>query len=198
VRRRVPGMRVVCGGVALERLQHGWGEAHVITRVALSVGLAGALDPALEPGTVVVPSIVAAADGSEVAADRAWTAVLLAASRRLNLPTAGGTMVTTGEIVTGAARATWASRGYLAADMESAAIAGLAPSFAVVRVVLDTPSREISPLWTQPLRAAVRPRLWAQGVWLMRAAPRFALRAADVLAEALRGEAVERDVHPKV
>lgn len=193
MRRRVPEVRVVMGGVSLATLR-----ATVTTPVVLSVGLAGGLDDGLEPGTVVVPERIAGGGGDEVATDPSWTAALAAASRRLGLPTAGGALVTTAEVVTGRARGEWAARGFIAADMESAAIAGLAPAIAAVRVILDTPSREISPLWQQPLRAAIRPGLWRQGAWLARRAPRLALRAADVLAECLRGQALQGDVDAQI
>lgn len=193
MRRRVPAMRVVRAGVGLEDLHR-----RRTTALVLSVGLAGGLEPGLEPGTVVVPDRVVGPGGQIVDTDPLWTSALQAASRRLHLPTERGVLVTTTEVVTGAARAELAARGYVAADMESAAIAALAPAVAVVRVILDTPGREISPLWRQPMRAAIHPRLWSQGVWLMRAAPRFALRAADVLAEALRGQVLEGDVDAEV
>lgn len=193
MRRRVPAARVVTGGVSLATLRDA-----VTTPVALSVGLAGGLDDALAPGTVVVPERLAGPDGAAIAIDPGWAAALGAASRRLGLPTAGGALVTTADVVTGAARGEWAARGYVAADMESAMIAGLAPAIAIVRVILDTPSREISPLWQHPMRAALRPRLWSQGVWLARRAPRCALRAADVLAECLRGQVLQGDVDAEV
>lgn len=193
MRRRVPAVRVVMGGVSLVTLR-----AAVTTPVALSVGLAGGLDDALAPGTVVVPERLAGSDGELIETDAAWTAALGAASRRLGLPTTGGALITTAEVVTGAARRGWAARGYIAADMESAAIARLAPAVAVVRVILDTPGREISPIWRQPARAALRPGLWRQGFWLARTAPRCALRAADVLAEALRGQALQRDIDAEI
>lgn len=183
VRRRVHGVRVLTGGIALGELR-----GRVTTPVALSVGLAGGLDRALEPGTVVVPEVVTGPRGERWATDAAWSAALRAASERLSLPTTGGALVTTAAVVTGDDRERWATRGYAAADMESAVIAQLAPAIAVVRVILDTPSHEISPLWLTPARAALRPRLWSQGLWLARTAPRLARRAADVLAEALRGD----------
>ena len=168
------------------------------TGVALSVGLGGALTDEYAPGTVVVPDRVAAEDGASWPTDPAWRDALRAASLRLGLPTAAGTIVSTAEVVTGAGRTSLAQQGYDAVDMESAALAAQVPRLAVLRVILDTPSQEISPRWSRPVLAALDPRLWPQGYWLARNSPRFAARAAAVLAEVLRGQAVEGDVDPEI
>lgn len=168
------------------------------TGVVLSVGIGGALTDEHAPGTVVVPDRVAAEDGARWTTDPAWNGALRAASRRLGFPTAAGTIVSTAEVVSGARRTALARRGYDAVDMESAAVAAQVARLAVLRVILDTPSHEISPRWSRPGLAALDPRLWRQGYWLARNSYRFATRAAAVLAEALRGQAVEVDVHPEV
>ena len=164
----------------------------------LSVGLGGALTDEYSPGTVVVPHRVAGEDGATWPTDQAWSEALRAASQRLGFPTAAGTLVSTAEVVTGAGRTALAKQGYDAVDMESAAVAAQVPRLVVLRVILDTPSHEISPRWSRPALAALDPRLWLQGYWLARNSPRFAARAAAVLAEALRGQAVEGDVDPEV
>ena len=164
----------------------------------LSLGLGGALTDEHAPGTVMVPDSVADESAERWTADPAWSDALRAAARRLGFPTAAGSLVSTTTVATGATRASLAARGYAAVDMESAAIARRAPRFAVVRVILDTPSREISDRWRRPALAVLDPRLWPQGLRLARMAPRFAARAAAVLAEALRGQALEGDVDPKV
>lgn len=190
VQRRAPGVRVVRGGVSLEKLvARGGAGAQGCTPLLLSVGLAGGLRADHPPGVVVIPDRVDSDAGSWTT-DQLWTTALRAAARRLDLAVVAGPLVETALIVTGPARASWAARGYVAADMESASIAALATRFAALRVVLDTPEREISPRWRRPVRAAVDPRLWSQGLWLMRTAPRLANRAAAVLAEALRGQAL--------
>lgn len=191
MRRAVPGMRVLRVGV-------GAAESVPASAVMLSVGLGGALTDEHAPGTVVVPNRVFDESGQSWPTDPPWSAVLRAAARRLGLPATDGTLVATTTIATGRARAALAARGYTAVDMESAAIAAVAPRLAVLRVVLDTPSHEISPRWRRPATAAFDPRLWPQGLRLTRTAPRFAARAAAVLAEALRRQALERDVHPQV
>ena len=181
VRRRVPHLRLIRGGIGLATMR-----ATVTTPVALSVGLAGGLAREHAPGTVVIPGRIGAADGGSVETDPEWSAALLAASRRLGFATLDGAMITTDALVTDATRAAWAAHGFVAVDMESAAIAAMTPRVAAVRVILDTPVHEISPAWVRPGRAALDPRNWREGAWLLRNAPRFSLRAATVLAEALR------------
>ena len=193
IRRAVPRLRVVRVGVGLNST-----EPIEATGVVLSVGLGGALTEELAPGTVVVPDHVANEAGERWTTDPAWSDALRATSQRLGFPTAAGALVSTAEVVTGAGRTALAQQGYAAVDMESAAIAAQVTRLAVLRVVLDTPSHEISPRWSRPALAAIDPRLWPQAFWLARNSPRFAARAAAVLAEVLRGEALEGDVDPKV
>jgi hypothetical protein len=102
-------------------------------------------------------------------------------------------MLTATHLVTGSERGLWAKKGFVAVDMESAYLAGRAAGLAVVRVVLDTPQHELSPAWERPSRAALDPRNFRELVWLLRNVPRYSLRAATVLAEAIR-----RDVDAEV
>lgn len=193
IRRAAPRLHVVRVGVGVTSA-----ERIAATGVVLSVGLGGALTNEHAPGTVVVPDRVAAEDGQSWTTDPVWSDALRAASRRLGLPTAAGALVSTARVVTGVERAALAQHGYDTVDMESAAIADQVPRLAVLRVILDTPSHEISPRWSRPGLAAFDPRLWPQAFWLARHSPRFAARAAAVLVEAARGQAVERDVDPEV
>ena len=193
VRRAAPRVRIVRVGVGLSSTG-----IIAATGVVLSVGLGGALTADHAPGTVVVPDRVAGEDGRSWTTDAAWSDALRAASRRLGFPTAAGALVSTAEVVSGAGRTELAQKGYGAVDMESASVGAQVTRLAVLRVILDTPSHEISPRWSRPGLAALDPRLWMQGYWLARHSPRFAARAAAVLAEALRGQAVEGDVDPEV
>lgn len=193
VRRAAPGLRIVRVGVGLRSTG-----PIAMTGVVLSVGLGGALTDRHAPGTVVVPDRVAGEDGHSWTTDPGWSEALHAASRRLGFPTAAGSLVSTTEVVSGTRRAALGQQGYDAVDMESAAIATQVARLAVLRVILDAPSHEISPRWETPGLALLNPRLWPQGYWLARNSPRFAARAAAVLAEALRGQAVEGDVDPEV
>jgi hypothetical protein len=98
-------------------------------------------------------------------------------------------MLSADGVVTGAHRARWAARGFVAADMETALLAGMVARVAAVRVLIDTPRREISSAWERPGRAALDPRNWLQGAWLARVAPRLSTRAARVVAAAIAANA---------
>jgi hypothetical protein len=181
VEKLAPGLHVIRAGVALAALDR----SLLASSVVLSVGLAGGLTDDLVSGTVVVPTTVAHEGGASIACDPAWTEALERASRRLGFPTSAAPLLSADALVTNAGRARWAARGFVAADMETALLAETVARVAAVRVVLDTPHREISPAWERPGRAAMNPLLWRQGAWLMRAAPRFCRRAAMVVAAAL-------------
>jgi hypothetical protein len=179
--RLVPQLRLVRAGIGLSTLDR----VQLTTRVVLSVGLAGGLTGDLVSGTVVIPAQVAREDGVLVSCDHEWSAALERASRRLGYPTSTASLLSADALVTHAGRGLWAARGFAAVDMETAVLAGMVPRVAAVRVVLDTPTREISPAWERPRRAALDPRNWSEGAWLARAAPRFSKRAALVVAAAL-------------
>jgi len=113
---------------------------------AAVVGLAGGLDPDLRPGDVVVAERVTTADGS-IGIDLPGAALLAAALRNAGLRARTGVLASSRTAVSGARRAAVAeATGAIAVDMESAwlasELAGDRP-FAVVRVVIDTPSQEL-------------------------------------------------------
>ena len=180
LRRFAPQFRVHRAGVSLRHWNHA-----ISTPVVISAGLAGGLEPGNPPGTVVVASDLALADGERVACDPIWIDALMSAAHRLGLPVISGGIVTAHTLVTGAARAHWARSGYVAADMESGLLAGRAPRVVALRVLLDTPNRELSPRWEHPGRASLDPRRWPEAIWLFRTAPELARRAARVLAAAV-------------
>jgi Phosphorylase superfamily len=188
VRRRAPTLPVHQAGIGLR----GW-TGSITTPVVASVGLAGGLRRDLPPGTVVIASEVALEDAPPASCDERWVAATVAAARRLGFASVTGRVVTATHLVTGAERELWANRGFVAVDMESAHLAGRAQRLAVVRVLLDTPQHELSPAWERPSRAALDPRNFRELIWLIRNVPRYSLRAAGVLGEAVRG-----DVDPQV
>lgn len=108
----------------------------------ISFGLAGGLDPALPPGTVLVPDSVLTAD-RRILAD-------LALSRRLGGPTPHS-LFAAECVVAGAAgkRDLFARTGAAAVDLESGAVARVAAEaglpFAVLRVVCDPAWRGLPP-----------------------------------------------------
>ncbi|HUA08298.1 MAG TPA: hypothetical protein VMA98_03420 [Candidatus Acidoferrales bacterium] len=178
VRRRAPRANVVEAGVSLARLN-----GTPLGAVAISCGLAGGLRNDLPTGALVIPSVLATTAGDATACDPEWTERLREAARRLGYAFVDAPLLSSTQLVTGGDRPFWAERGYAGVDMESAFIR--APAIAAVRVILDTPQRELSADWLHPARAMLRPRNWGQMVWLAREGPRCADRAARVIAAAL-------------
>jgi hypothetical protein len=178
VRRRAPAGNVVESGVGLAHMR-----GALLDGVAISAGLAGGLRTDIPTGTLVIPSAVATNNGTAIACDPEWTARLRAAATRLGYAFLDAALLTSDALIVGDARTSWAERGFAAVDMETARIS--ARSIAAVRVVLDTPQRELSPDWLYPSRAMLRPRNWGQMLWLAREGPRCADLAARVVAGAL-------------
>ena len=187
MRRAAPDLRVVRAGVMLRRTGVPAGG------VLISVGLAGGLRPDAEAGSVVVPTEVALGD-ERYGCDEQWSAALERAARGLGHPVLRAALVTTDRMVTGADRAPHAARGFVAVDTETGLLARNHARVAAVRVLLDTPARELSPRWLHPAWALFDPRCWGQAVWLARHAPAYARRAAEVLASALRDVDVDAEV----
>lgn len=167
--RRFP--RVVRAGVGLRHWQGG-------VDTVIVAGLAGALVD-LEPGTVLVPERAGTEDGRGLQCDETLRAALSAATRECGYPLETGPLLSARAIVRGADRHRWASEGFVAADMETAFIPA-AGRVAALRVILDTPSRELSPDWLGP-RAALRPRLWPELAGMALRAPQYMQRVARVL-----------------
>jgi hypothetical protein len=180
VRRRAPNLRVVQVGIG--------GRPPVgLHGIVISAGLCGGLLPEQTPGTVVIPTQVADERGVTHACDPGVVLALQKAARYLRLPVTGGSLISTSGMVTGTERAMWAGRGHVAVDMESAAAAESAQRFGVLRVILDTPSHELSAAWANPGRAIRQPSNWSEAIWLGVNAPRYALRVGAVLEAAFLG-----------
>jgi hypothetical protein len=179
VRRHAPQAHVVVSGIGLARLH-----ASSLGRVAISCGLAGGLRADLPTGTIVIPSSVSTTDGVSIACDPDWTLRLRRAAREVAGAFVDAPLLTSATLINGSERAEWASRGFAAVDMESGRI--LVDLLAVVRVILDTPSSELSTAWLNPARAMLNPRNWSEALWLSREAPKCADLAGRVIAAALR------------
>ena len=180
VHRRAPQLRIVRVGI-------GGRPPAGLPGIVISAGLCGGLLPEQTPGMVVIASQVVDEQGATHACDPGVVAALEKAARYLRLPFTGGSLVSTTGMVTGPDRGTWAARGHVAVDMESAAAAESARRFGVLRVILDTPSRELSGAWAEPGRAIRRPANWSEALWLGVNAPRYALRVGAVLEAAFLG-----------
>jgi hypothetical protein len=175
-RSEIPGARVFESGIALAKQQDGLGD------IVVSCGLAGGLRPETSSGTVLVPLRVLRPDGSTFACDVELVEAFTRAARSLGFEVSNEPIVTAAAIVRGGERAIWARRGCVGADMETGLLR--APRVAAVRVVLDTPLREISADWMHPPTALLRPRNWPEALWLAATAPRYARRAASIVAAA--------------
>lgn len=111
-----------------------------------SIGIAGGLDPALRPGALIIASGVETG-GTVVETDAAWAARLLEM-----LPQARAGLVAGAERIAASPAdkaALFRSRGALAVDMESGAVARVAAErrlpFAVIRSVADPYDRSLPP-----------------------------------------------------
>jgi adenosylhomocysteine nucleosidase len=109
----------------------------------MTFGMAGGLDPALKPGSVVIPREVISPDGTRYAACRAWREQVAAAVSALRAVSEGNLLTSTQAIETPADKAAaFHTTGAAAVDMESAAVAEIAAKhnlpFIAVRVIVDT------------------------------------------------------------
>jgi adenosylhomocysteine nucleosidase len=109
----------------------------------MTFGMAGGLDPALKPGSVVIPCELLSSEGARYAASRAWREQVAAAVSPLRAVTEGNLLTSTHAIDTPAHKAAaFRNTGAAAVDMESAAVAKIAAQhnlpFIAVRVIVDT------------------------------------------------------------
>jgi hypothetical protein len=176
LRRAMPEARIELVGIGLEKSPGKLGE------IVVSCGLAGGLRPDLRTGTLLIPREVRRPDGSTLQCDAELVGIFSSSARQIGIEPVFDPLLTSSEIVRGKARARWAAQGYAAVDMETGRI--IAPRVAAVRVILDTPLREISADWVSPLRAMLKPRNWPEALWLALEAPRAAALAARVAAGA--------------
>ena len=176
VRRTLPHARACWAGVRLARWK-GVGQGSIV----VVCGLAGALVPGLLPGTVLIPERVGLADGRIMHCDPALVQALVTAAHALHFRPDTRPLLTAQSLVVGRERHDWSQQGFVAADMETGLLAERNLRVATVRVVLDNPEHSISPNWLRPTKALMQPQLWWELFWLSRTAPRYALRAAQVL-----------------
>lgn len=139
----------------------------------VSFGLAGGLDPDIEPGTVVVADAILAPDGVRHATDDAWRRALAVKLDGRVLYRTGTIAGSSGSIDGADAKIAFNRRtGALAVDMESHGVAEAArragKPFIAVRVVADPATRSIPP-WLLAAIAddgTIRPGVIAGGLFL--------------------------------
>jgi 4-hydroxy-3-methylbut-2-enyl diphosphate reductase len=143
------GARVRCTGMGPRRARAAapglleWSGAALLV-----MGFGGGVEEHSEVGDVVVADVVRGPDGERVAC--AGARALTATFERCGLAAQRGVIASVSRPAVGAARVRLRESGAIAVDMESiwlARGAGGRP-FAVVRVISDTPAREL----TRPLR----------------------------------------------
>lgn len=148
------GVTVVCGGGDQERLASDLARLAPGAAGIISFGVAGGLDPTLEPGDLRVASGVVMADGSRYLADAGWASRL---SARLGVPIASFAAVDVPLAdVLGKARL-FALTGAATVDMESHVAARAAQTagvpFAALRAVTDPAARSLPHAATVGMRA---------------------------------------------
>ncbi len=172
VRRGLPEALVLRSGMGAARARAAALVAARIPAAAVAVaGFCGAVGGGLRAGDVVVASEVRGPEGIVSCESGPVVAALAALGiERVHV----GPMASVDHLVYGARRAVLAGEGVVGVDMESAWLAPAAAGrpFAVLRVVLDTPAREIwRPLstlaggfeaWRALRRAAPALALWAR------------------------------------
>jgi len=144
VRRRAPHLRVVRVGI-------GGRPPAGLPGIMISAGLCGGLLPEQTSGMVVIASQVVDEQGVTHACDPGVVGALEKAARYLRLPFTGGSLISTSGMVTGPDRGTWAGRGHVAVDMESAAAARIGRSVSAFSGSFSIPLRASwSGAWAKP------------------------------------------------
>ena len=143
MRRGLPGVTVLKTGLGREKSIEALSMVDRIDpEVLVIAGFCGALDPSLEPGDLVVASGVRGPDRSCLALEPEFLASALWGD---GIRARSGLIISSEHLVRGVDRKTLYRAGGMAVDMESAWLARAARSrpLAVVRVVVDTPGREL-------------------------------------------------------
>jgi adenosylhomocysteine nucleosidase len=139
----VSGIGRVAAGAAARLL--------VETRVSalMTFGMAGGLDPALQAGSIIFPSLIVSRDGARYVTSRTWRERLSGALG--DVPISTGSLLTSTHALQSPAEKAAAFRdtGAVAVDMESAAVAEVAADrglpFIAVRVIVDSAADSLPP-----------------------------------------------------
>jgi Phosphorylase superfamily len=167
-----PGTHIEQAGIALSHRRR-------FEDIAISCGIAGGLRNDLPTGTVLIPRSVRSPAGETIACDDDLVQAFLNAARELGYDPVDAPLLTSATFVVGLERSKWAAQGYAGVDMETGIID--APRLACVRVILDTPEREISTAWAKPASVLFHPGAWRDLPFLAREGPCCARIAAEVI-----------------
>ena len=131
----------------------------------VSFGLAGGLDPALDPGAVLLPVRILSADGAPIATTGSWRARLEQALAPQAFVAHGPLLTSPRAIASVEAKSTlFRKSGAVAVDMESYAIAQVALEagvpFLAVRVIVDGAADSLPHAVAAAADAAGELRLW--------------------------------------
>jgi len=160
----------------------------------ISFGIAGALDPDMEPGDLIIADDVVLADGRRLACDSAWRQRVMA-----RVSAQGGTIA--GRSVAAATRAEkgalFDETGAVAVDMESHHVAEVALRyglpFLVIRAIADTADDTLPEAALKGLNEEGRPAIGAVLLsllikpWQLPGLIRVALRSRTAMNALLRG-----------
>lgn len=162
----------------------------------LSFGIAGALDPSLKPGDLIIAGAVQLADGRTIACDPAWQRQVRDKAGALAGLIAGRSIAAASRAEKGAL---FESSGALAVDMESHHVAEAASRhglpFLVIRAVADTAEDTVPEAALVGLNEEGRPAIGAvllsllKKPWQLPGLIRVALRSRTAMAALLRGRA---------
>jgi adenosylhomocysteine nucleosidase len=197
-------LRIVCAGASSERaasLARQLVDAGITA--LLSFGIAGALDPRLESGELIVAKDVLTDDENRYACDRDWQEALRGALAEVQLPCREGTILGSQRLwrQPDDKSALFQTTGCLAVDMESGAVGAVAAQaglpFLAVRAVADRAGDALPLLVEKAVKADGMPAIGRAVAALLRhpsdlpATLRLARQSERALARLRRLEAVK-------
>jgi hopanoid-associated phosphorylase len=157
---------LICSGIGPERAAR---SAYTLVECGvaglISWGTAGGLAPGLNPGDLLLPTIVRAVAGQEWRCDETWR-IQIASRIGFDLPAQSGMQLSTDEAVSSPADKQRMHAGNaMAVDMESAAIGEVANSseipFIVIRAICDPAHCAVPPTALAAIDAEGRFRPWS-------------------------------------
>lgn len=165
VARRAGWTALATGGVPAQTIAVAQRLLHDGAEALVSFGIAGALAPTLEPGSLLLPACVVTEDGERYALDARLRDRFAAALRSAGVRFADGDLLGAGQAAASAARkaALLGATGAVAIDLESHLVAQVAVAagkpFVVLRAVADDAAQALPPAAVNGLTADGKPAL---------------------------------------